>query len=848
MRNINQEIGTFIRNFLILTEALAYLVGIPVAFVFLDYFLELDFMAVPGLPMAIGFVILAGIFTSLLAAKFKLKPLQEYARQFKVGAVDRETVMKAQKSLFRLPILHGVDILIRIFIGGGILVAVIEFLVPVSKTDYYNFFGVIIFASFASGTYFYLITDWLKDNLSRTDLFGSISVDSLVKISLNKALALIFFTIVFVLAIGVSAIVYKLNYESLKKAYIGQMKNAARTLDLLTQGIYEETEVEAGFLVRSKSLPELVAQNKVRDLEIQLLGFAQTQDKFDGIGIWTESEGKFRYLIGTGSLSGNKMEEWITNFQMPSVSEIMALPSSEKSFFSEPVPSVEDKSPVILYIRKFDVQNREPAFLVFALRIGALTDNILASIKIGQTGYPGLMSGKMTFINHVSPELKLKKMKDLPFASAFENAQDNVPIRYIMDDSYKYLIMHTNQKYGFRSFAAIINEEIAEEAMNTAVIMVIFSFFGLFLIGFVIYLILTKSLRPLKESQDLIERMSEGDLTSRLVVLARDEIGEMAISINLFNQRVKGVLQKISDASHSLASSSEEMSNTLRTISDNAQSQAAASEEISASIEEISAGMDSVSHRTKEQVLLLNLLDTEMSELSASVENTSSNLNQTLSQVKEITVEARKGGKSLELTDQSIRKISQSSEQISGVIEIITTISEQIHLLALNAAIEAARAGAAGKGFAVVADEISKLADKTSESIKEIDAIIQANESEIGAGVGNIRDTVLVIGGIIQRIETINTSMSEVASFTSEQLRRNQAVNLKGREVKERSESIQAAIQEQKIAIEEISKTISGINDLTQSNASSTEELSSGSVGLAHLSEDLKRQAEYFHF
>lgn len=848
MKNINKEISVFSARFLFLTEGLGYLIGTPFAIVFLIHFMDLDLTGADSLWFVMGVIFVLGLITSSLSSFYKLKPLRKYSKQFAEGAVTRETVIGAQKAVFRLPVLHAADILVRIWIGGGIFVVSLGIFLPISKTDYSILLGLIVFGGLWSAVYFYLITDWLKDNLTSTDLFGSISLESLVKLNLTKTLALIFFSIVLVLAIGVSLVVYKLNYESLKNAYTNQMLNVSQTLDLLTQGIYEDTEEEAELIIRNKTLGFLVSQKNWKEAENFLTNFLGSSQRFEGIAVWKEAGDWFSHSVGTGTLASSQIVPLTSAFQLPGADEIRNINKEKAFFFSEPSNSTQNGSPVILYIREFELNDGSKAFLVFSVRIGDLTNNIVQSIKIGKTGYPGLLTPKMTFLNHISESMRLKKMEDLPFAKSFENAPDGVPIKYVMDGAYKSMVVHTNKKYGFRSFVTIVNEEVSKEAISTIFYMLAISFSGLFVIGFIIYFILSKSLKPLRDSQNLIEKMSEGDLTHKLTVLSRDEIGEMAISINEFNRKVKAILHKIFDASHSLANSSEEMSGTLKTISDNAQSQAAASEEISASIEEISAGMDAISYRTKEQVNLLNSLDSEMVEFSSSIQATSENLENTLSHVKEITDEARRGGKSLELTDQSIRKISQSSDQITGVIEIITTISEQIHLLALNAAIEAARAGAAGKGFAVVADEISKLADKTSNSMKEIENIIQANETEIGIGVSNIRDTVSVIGGIIQRIETIYIRMNEVSSVMGEQLVRNKVVNKKGQEVKERSEGIQNAIQEQKLAVEEISKTISSINDLTQSNASSTEELSSGSVGLAHLSEDLKNQAEYFHF
>ncbi|MDV6235233.1 methyl-accepting chemotaxis protein [Leptospira ellisii] len=843
MDEITQSIRKFTVQFIVLTEVVSYVVAIVTSVVFYFTFLELDSeQARIAVYLTLGTSVFTLLYT-FFSDRRRLSPIQKYRATVETGVIDRETAIRAQKSVLRLPLFQALDVSGRICVTGFIVIVSLGNFAALDKADYYNLFAILFLLSFSLGVYTFLITERLTSRLIQSGAFSNIDSSSFVKIRLTRSLTFTFFFIVIVLAIGVSSLVFKLNYTAIRNSYFNQMVNVNETLHILTETIFEEVQGDADRLRSDESFLALLASSKNAEISRILANLLGRSPKYESISVLQTDGFTWKVVVGTGTLAPDGATR-LSEFQLPSLNKVDEAISKNRIFLSEPIASPISGTPTVLALEA--IPGNPSLFLAYGLRIADLTSKLIGAIQIGKSGYPGLLNHTEIVINHVNPALNLKKLKDFPFYEQVKDYQDNVPVRYLFNGKYKYMLLRKNQKYNFITFASIENEEITEDAIVSVYAMAAISVIGLLFIAFLIYIILKKRLHPLEESKDVLESMAEGNLTKTLKVLSMDEIGEMAISINSFNKKVKTILGKIVEASSNLASSSDEMSGALNFISDNAQNQAASSEEISASIEEISAGMDGVETQTREQVGLLDRLALDMEKFSDSIHETSANLEKTMSEVEKITEDAKQGGSSLELTNHSINKISKSSEDITGVMEIINTISEQIHLLALNAAIEAARAGAAGKGFAVVADEISKLADKTTRSIKDIEEIIQSNETEIGHGIQNITNTVTIISGIISGISEINRRMKTVNQFMEDQLSKNDQMNLTAKEVKGRSDVIQVAVREQKLAIEEISRTITTINELNQSSAASSEELSSSSVGLAGLAEELKREVEFF--
>jgi len=178
---------------------------------------------------------------------------------------------------------------------------------------------------------------------------------------------------------------------------------------------------------------------------------------------------------------------------------------------------------------------------------------------------------------------------------------------------------------------------------------------------------------------------------------------------------------------------------------------------------------------------------------------------------------------------------------MASIADVLKGISDQVGLLALNAAIEAARAGETGRGFAVVADEIGKLSEQTGESLKDIYNLIKSTEQEVTKGMQNVEETVKILGGTIQNVNTISASMSEVSSIMTEQVALNRDVDQHAVVVNARSEEINVSVNEQMIALHEMAKAIENVNSLTQSITASAMNLQTVSRNIAEAAEELKK-------
>jgi methyl-accepting chemotaxis protein len=294
----------------------------------------------------------------------------------------------------------------------------------------------------------------------------------------------------------------------------------------------------------------------------------------------------------------------------------------------------------------------------------------------------------------------------------------------------------------------------------------------LFVINFIIWFVVNRRLlgvsRPMDEVMPALMSASKGDLTQAIeIVKSRDVIEDFTRYFKIFIDNVQSFMKNAQELSGKLAGLSESIAEIGTYVRQSSSSHAELLFQSTDMVKGISASFAGITSDSEMHNRNISNLQETIDRLNASMNEVSGNANNVVGSMKLVVGSAEKGSGLVESTFEGMQNIEKFYSGMLNVIEIISDISEKVNLLSLNASIEAARAGEYGRGFAVVADEISKLADNTSSSVKEITGLIHEGDIEVkrdkemvvdmrssfGLIMKNIESTGLMIEGFIDMIQ-----------------------------------------------------------------------------------------------
>lgn len=353
----------------------------------------------------------------------------------------------------------------------------------------------------------------------------------------------------------------------------------------------------------------------------------------------------------------------------------------------------------------------------------------------------------------------------------------------------------------------------------------------LLILGFIIYRGIT---RPIAGAVTMLKDIAqgEGDLTRRLPIKARDEIGELANWFNVFVEKLQGVIGQVAEnvmqltaASTQLASVSDEMANGAKQMS-------VQSDSVAMDAGSIQENMDGVAAATERLSGSVTTMATAVEEMTASVSEIARNAAASAGA-------ARQAAEIAEKTGHTVQGLRQNAMEINKVVEVIQDIAEQTKLLALNATIEAARAGEAGKGFAVVASEVKELAGQTALSTDDIRTKIQAIQESVSQAASAVEQVVHVIKQVDDLSQTIAVAVEEQSATTNE-IAQNVAQAASSAAEASRNTGQTATVSR------EMTKTIEDVSVAAQNTAVGADQVRKSSRELSQLAEGLQGLVKQF--
>lgn len=320
-------------------------------------------------------------------------------------------------------------------------------------------------------------------------------------------------------------------------------------------------------------------------------------------------------------------------------------------------------------------------------------------------------------------------------------------------------------------------------------------------------------LRLLDEMGDL----ADGDLTVTATV-TEDITGAIADSINYTIDALRSLVENINSTTLQVASAAQETQATAIHLTDASDHQAQQITEVSSAITEMAGSIEQVSHNASQSSDVATQSVNLAVQGNTAVKKAIDGMDTIREQIQE--------------TSKRIKRLGESSQQIGEIVELIDDIAEQTNILSLNAAIQAAMAGEAGRGFAVVADEVQRLAERSGNATKQIDALVKTIQNDTNEAISSMeRSTTEVVSG---------AKLSKDAGTALEQI---EAVS---HQLADLINNISDAAAQQAIAAVSTSDSMNVIQEITMQTSTGTNE-SAASIGrLSELADELRTSVSGF--
>ncbi|WNQ12663.1 methyl-accepting chemotaxis protein [Paenibacillus aurantius] len=507
---------------------------------------------------------------------------------------------------------------------------------------------------------------------------------------------------------------------------------------------------------------------------------------------------------------------------------------------SDPVISKVDGSlSVILGVPLLNGQKVVGSYTA-SLPLAEVTKPISES-TFGASGYAVLFDSQGQVIQHPDKD-RMMKTKSADYASevvqALDAARKGEVTHFFFQENgeTRFGLAHRtsgNWVVMLSAPASELGKPVQDMAVHSIVLILLVLVGGLVLSYFFAHG-LTKPINRLKGA---IEAVEAGDLTGKVTVTSRDEIGRASDSFNRMTETLNEILGGVNGASLQLAASSQQ-------LTAGAEQSSVVTGQIASSVQVVAEGAEYQVGNIKLSTRMIENVTDKITHITEHAKQASSAVTEAASRAEKGDAAVRGAVTQMDNIERLIQELaatisglSQRSQEIGHIIGMISSIAQQTNLLSLNAAIEAARSGEAGRGFAVVASEIRKLADQTDQSARQISGLITNVQTETGQADQAMNAAILEVGSGLQAVHAAGVLFDEIHSQIS-------SVEGLVRQVSDYSEEISMVTENMVASIRSIADIASTNSDESQNVAASAEEQLASMEEITHSAASLSQMAE----
>ncbi|NLK00608.1 MAG: methyl-accepting chemotaxis protein [Clostridia bacterium] len=488
-----------------------------------------------------------------------------------------------------------------------------------------------------------------------------------------------------------------------------------------------------------------------------------------------------------------------------------------------------------------------------AVWMGALTldrlNDLSRQLTFGETGHAYLVDRLGTLAAHPDPEYT-RDIRDVTDIIMVQRAMAGESgVGEFHDPLEGQEVLASYMPIGDTGWSIVVTQNLDEAfAPVNATLRKIIATAGILLLVFILlaFWIANFFSRPIARMADAAGKVAGGDLTERIEINSKDEVGVLAGAFNDMVDSLKNLIVQIQNTSGQVSSASEELS--------------ASSEESQRSVEQVTLAIQDMAQGANEQATSSQEMS-EMAEqitsaihenynrvegISEASEQTGNLVEEGLRAVEEQKLRIQESTEATENVGGSIEHLAREAQEVGRILETISNIADQTNLLALNAAIEAARAGEHGRGFAVVAEEVRELAEGSADATRDIAQIVQRIQDgakEAMEEMEKSKETMEAQEAAGAHTSSAFQNIEEAANAVIERI---EGIIASSREIDENSERLSGSIQSVAAVSEENAASAEEVSASSEEQNAALEEIVSSAEALAGMAQELQEAISVF--